>query len=79
MNFRGFSRCCGREVVIPRSGVQQKEPMGRLIDALEKRRFEAMRLFERGLKQSVIARQVRVVPQTVARWVQTIAPAASPR
>ena len=28
-----------------------------------------MRLFERGLKQSEIARQVRVVPQTVARWV----------
>jgi transposase len=38
-------------------------------DALEKRRFEAMRLFERGLRQSEIARQVRVVPQTIARWV----------
>jgi transposase len=43
--------------------------VARDFDALEKRRFEAMRLFERGLKQSEIARQVRVVPQTVARWV----------
>ena len=43
--------------------------VSRDFDALEKRRFEAMRLFERGLKQSEIARQVRVVPQTVARWV----------
>lgn len=37
-------------------------------DALEKRRFEAIRLLERGLKQSEIARQLRVVRQTVARW-----------
>ena len=43
--------------------------VSRDFDALEKRRFDAMRLFERGLKQSEIARQVRVVPQTVARWV----------
>jgi len=39
-------------------------------DALEKRRFQAIRLFERGENQSAIARQVRVVRQTVARWVQ---------
>jgi transposase len=39
-------------------------------DALEKRRFEAIRLFERGENQSAIARQVRVVRQSVARWVQ---------
>jgi transposase len=39
-------------------------------DALEKRRFEAIRLFERGENQSAIARQVKVVRQTVARWVQ---------
>ena len=43
--------------------------VSRDFDALEKRRFEAMRLFERGLKQSEIARQLRVVPQTVARWM----------
>lgn len=39
-------------------------------DALEKRRFHAIRLFERGQKPSAIARQVKVVRQTVARWVQ---------
>jgi transposase len=38
-------------------------------DALEKRRFEGIRLLERGLKQSEIARQLRVARQTVARWV----------
>lgn len=39
-------------------------------DALEKRRFQAIRLFERGENQSAIARQVKVVRQTVAGWVQ---------
>jgi transposase len=39
-------------------------------DALEKRRFQAIRLFEQGWNQSEIARQVKVVRQTVARWVQ---------
>jgi transposase len=39
-------------------------------DALEKRRFQAIQLLERGLSQSEIARQVRVVRQSVARWVQ---------
>ena len=39
-------------------------------DALEKRRFQAIRLYERGENQSSIARQVKVVRQTVARWVQ---------
>lgn len=39
-------------------------------DALEKRRFQAIRLFKRGENQSAIARQVKVVRQTVARWVQ---------
>ncbi len=38
--------------------------------ALEKRRFQAIQLWERGQNQSEIARQVRVVRQTVARWVQ---------
>ena len=39
-------------------------------DALEKRRFQAIHLYERGENQSSIARQVKVVRQTVARWVQ---------
>src|ERR1700745_4159920 len=39
-------------------------------DALEKRRFQALRLWERGQNQSEIARQLCVVRQTVARWVQ---------
>ncbi len=39
-------------------------------DELEKRRFEAIRLWERGETQTAIARQVRVVRQTVARWVK---------
>ena len=39
-------------------------------DALEKRRFQAIRLFEQGRNQSEIARQVNVVRQTVGRWVQ---------
>jgi transposase len=39
-------------------------------DALEKRRFEAIRLFEEeGLKQAEIARRLKVVRQSVARWV----------
>ena len=38
-------------------------------DALEKRRFAAIRLFKNGLAQVEIARRVRVVRQTVARWV----------
>jgi transposase len=38
-------------------------------DALEKRRFQAIQLWERGQNQSEIARQLRVVRQTVARWV----------
>src|SRR6266852_815331 len=40
------------------------------LDALEKRRFQALRLWERRQNQSEIARQRRVVRQTVARWVQ---------
>jgi transposase len=39
-------------------------------DALEKRRFQAIRLFKQGQNQSEIARQMKVVRQTVARWVQ---------
>jgi transposase len=39
-------------------------------DALEKRRFKAIGLFERGERQSAIARQLKVGRQTVARWMQ---------
>jgi len=38
-------------------------------EALEKRRFQAIQMLERGLNQSEIARQVRVGRQSVARWV----------
>jgi transposase len=37
-------------------------------EALEKRRFQAMRLLDKGLNQSEVARRVKVVRQTVARW-----------
>jgi transposase len=39
-------------------------------DKLEQRRFEAIRLWERGEKSSAIARQVGVVRQTVDRWLR---------
>lgn len=39
-------------------------------DELEKRRFEAIRLWERGERPSAIARQLHVVRQTVGRWVK---------
>ena len=39
-------------------------------EALEKRRFQAIQMLERGLSQSEIARQLRVVRQSVARWVR---------
>ena len=38
-------------------------------DALEKRRLEAIRLWKSGLSQAEVARQVKVVRQTVVRWV----------
>jgi transposase len=39
-------------------------------DALEKRRFEAIRLLDKGLNQSEAARRLKVVRQTVSRWVR---------
>jgi transposase len=39
-------------------------------DELERRRFAAIRLWERGEPQASIARQMKVVRQTVARWVK---------
>jgi transposase len=45
-------------------------PVGvrRDFDALERRRLEAVRLLRQGLNQSEVARRLRVVRQTVARW-----------
>lgn len=43
--------------------------VSRDFEALEKRRFQAIQMLERGLSQAEIARQLRVVRQTVARWV----------
>lgn len=37
-------------------------------NALERRRFQALRLLRGGLNQSDVARRVRVVRQSVARW-----------
>lgn len=42
----------------------------RNFDALEERRFEAMRLLDKGLNQSEVARRVNVARQTVVRWAQ---------
>ena len=39
-------------------------------DALERRRLAAMRLVDKGLNQAETARRVKVVRQTVARWVR---------
>lgn len=40
-------------------------------DALEKRRLEAIRLVDKGLNQSEVARRLKVARQTVSRWVRT--------
>ena len=42
----------------------------RNFDALEKRRFAFVRLYERGETQAAIARRLKTVPQTVSRWVK---------
>lgn len=39
-------------------------------EALEKRRFEAMRLLKRGLNQSEAARRLKVARQTVSQWAR---------
>jgi predicted DNA-binding protein (UPF0251 family) len=39
-------------------------------DALERRRLAAMRLVDKGLNQAETARRVKVLRQTVARWVR---------
>ena len=38
--------------------------------SLENSRLDAIRLWESGLNQSEVARRVKVVRQTVARWVR---------
>ena len=38
-------------------------------EALERRRFEAIKLLDQGLNQSEIARRLKVARQTVVRWV----------
>jgi transposase len=47
------------------------EPAGvrRDFEALEKRRFQAIRLLDQDLNQSEVARRVRVARQTVVRWM----------
>ncbi|MGC2832203.1 MAG: winged helix-turn-helix domain-containing protein [Candidatus Acidiferrum sp.] len=42
--------------------------MRRDFDALERRRFQALRLLRQGLNQSEVARRLRVGRQSVARW-----------
>jgi len=42
-------------------------------DALEKRRLTAAKLLDKGLNQSDVARRVKVVRQTVARWAMALA------
>ena len=44
--------------------------VSRDFEALEKRRFEFLRLYERGETQAVIARRLKTAPQTVSRWVK---------
>jgi len=39
-------------------------------DALEKRRFEAIRLMDAGVNKTEVARRVHVARQTVSRWDQ---------
>lgn len=39
-------------------------------EALEKRRFEAMRLLKRGFNQSETARRLKVARQTVSQWAR---------
>jgi transposase len=42
-------------------------------EALERRRFEALKLLRQGDNQSEVARRVKVCSQTVSRWARTVA------
>jgi len=41
--------------------------------ALERRRFEALKLLKQGYNQSEVARRVKVCSQTVSRWARAVA------
>jgi transposase len=41
-------------------------------NALERRRFAAMKLLKQGYNQSEVARRVKVCSQTVSRWARTV-------
>jgi len=41
--------------------------------ALERRRFQALKLLQQGYNQSEVGRRVKVCSQTVSRWAQTVA------
>jgi transposase len=45
--------------------------MKRDFEALERRRFEALKLLKQGYNQSEVARRVKVCSQTVSRWART--------
>jgi transposase len=40
--------------------------------ALERRRFEALKLLKQGYNQSEVSRRVKVCSQTVSRWARTV-------
>ena len=46
--------------------------MKRDFEALEQRRFSALKLLKRGYNQSETARRVKVCSQTVSRWVRAV-------
>lgn len=46
--------------------------MKRDFEALEQRRFSALKLLKRGYNQSEVARRVKVCSQTVSRWVRAV-------
>ena len=41
-------------------------------EALEKRRFQALKLLQQGYNQSEVARRVKVCSQTVSRWSRAV-------
>jgi transposase len=40
--------------------------------ALERRRFQALKLLQQGYNQSEVARRIKVCSQTVSRWARTV-------
>ena len=59
-------------MVLPYVFLCMGTPKGKRRDfeALEKRRFEAMRLLDEGLNQSETARRLTVARQTVSEWLR---------